>query len=750
MPTIFDSTVVTSGHMPSAHARPQRLANGWIVSMVYDSASTLLRFHVSKDNFLTTPTQLCFRTAIATGGFSMASKGNFIYFVYNGATASNSSFGYFDASTVTNAEVTTVTPLDTGQTALGSTTLLINGNDIYEAHASKNATYSPAFNIRYMKGVIATDNTVMWSFPEQVTKNATITQNHENPSLTVDKNGVPIILFESPLDDANAVVTDSCIGCLMKKPGGITNTIYDSQWTYKTVFKGTNVAYTQTLPSTIFVPQSINGLGSGRIWVTWTGLDSTDTSMSNIRVSFSDDGGVTWSSMQKLTSGNTAKQDLPSITANKFNKIFIVFSNATSGGMNKVSNDGTWSSLTTITGSVNTPSTASTVYDLSLNLSEPLFIYRSSVKVGFYGTWVITTISVTQGAIGQKADRSNFFTYSIFTDATMSTITEKVNGATIGTRTLSINQPATMALTQAQWDAIKFGKYTSSISSSNLPILRSLLQWELKEATATVGNSYSSSASTTTITNKNSYAVSANTEYKVSVGSLYKVKITETDVGGFVTKVQNYRQGDFSFLTTSTTVSVRVSVRLYNDSPAIATSDNVGLLDVLAYPSNTLTIQMGGETFTFTFDKRPVSGADLLSVVKAVQDSSNTLMPAMKSNLGVALRAKGGTVSDADQLDSMVDAVVALPVRKYKAGTFTKSNTAIAITGLGFTPRIISIRLNSGAYFYQGNSDTDMYSYGMKNNTPAQVLITRTVDGFSFLNSAVDFPDGNWTYNAGE
>lgn len=465
MPVINDATVVNQAYQTSASARPQRLSNGWIVSAEYDSTG-YIRFQVDKQNGQGFK-DLCYVSGIiSTISFTLSSKGTNVYLL---ATMTGPVMGFlgFDAVTVTNIDIVSKKiNLDTGQSVLGGgSSLAINdaGTELHAAWASKNSTYPNSFNIRYAKGTIATDGSVVWGVAEQRTTWNESTRNAVEPTMTNDANGNLYLIYAYKYGTtANIIFCDK---------------FANGSWTSSTVYSTSSFA--QSSPSAIFVPQSINGLANGRIWVAWHGTDSTDTTYANIRVSYSDDGGATWSTMQKLTTGNTRGQFFPSITANKNNKIFIVFGGSTASGsykdIKKLSNDaGVWSSASVVKPGVNTndfPDYPSTLFDLAVNFTEPLFIYQntgtSSPKVGFYGSWTTTTNSVPSGDVGAKSNPSNLLSYAITTDGAMSTITEKVNGATVGTKTATSGQALNVSLTDAQWDAVNFGKYHTATGTPN-------------------------------------------------------------------------------------------------------------------------------------------------------------------------------------------------------------------------------------------------------------------------------------------
>jgi hypothetical protein len=596
MPTINDATVVASAYDTSGNGGRKlvRLSNGWLVSAL--KPANKIEFYVSKDNGLNF-TKLTEFSAGNMVDIAIVAKGTWVYFTVTVGNTIYTVYGMgFDANTV-GATLSLTGNFEPTQTAIGNVSLTINdtGTELHATWSSKNATYPNSFNIRYAKGTIAVDGSVTWGAVEQRTTVNTTGTDFLNPSIIVNKNGYPVIFFSSSQPGALA----------------ISNYVYNgSSWTSYMVYNGGT--YAQSSPSAIFVPQSINGLANGRIWVAWHGTDSTDTTKTNIRYSYSDDGGVTWSTMAKVTSGNNYGQNNVSITANKNNEIFFVYAGADSiTAMYNIrykklvgttlSAEVNVSNVTATTGSGLNGS--STLYDSNFNFITPLFIYSNgqTAKVGFYGTWTVTTISVTQGAIGQKTDKTNLLSYSITTDGTMSTITEKVNGVTIGTKTATSGQSLIAGITQAQWDAIKYGKYADA-------------------------------------------------------------------TGG----------------------------------------------------ANTLTVSMGSDIWTYTFDKRLATDADVLSAVKAVQDSQTTFLPSVKSKFGTAIRGKGGTVNDADSWDTMVSAVGGIPINYRKAtGTITPAaDGVINITGLTFNPSVVYAyrTANKANYFLNFTKDINSTATIVNNN----------------------------------
>jgi len=386
-----DTTVVNSAYDTSGNGGRKlvRLSNGWLVAGVRNG-NTDIKFYISKDDGKSF-SLLATYTNTGTGqiDWSLAPKGIDIYFILgyavgteyrvlsgrvNGLTGTLSSHGMFEGSL----------------TALGNCSLAINdaGTELHAAWSSKNATYPNSFNIRYAKGVINADGTVTWGSAEQVTTDNQTNVNNTTPSIVTNGAGVPVILSRN----------DHTYNAWQGIDASVKNGSWSSVHVYATP-GSTN--YSQGDPSTIFVPKSINGLTNGRIWVAWHGLDNVDTTYQNIRVSYSDDGGATWSTPTKITSGNLYAQFGASITADRNNNVYAVWYGNTSAypsyGIIRYSKfDGSaWSAPTDVTTvQSNYPSA---INDLTLDTTTPLFIYKNTgaAKIGFYGTWKATVSVAT-------------------------------------------------------------------------------------------------------------------------------------------------------------------------------------------------------------------------------------------------------------------------------------------------------------------------------------------------------------------
>jgi hypothetical protein len=209
--------------------------------------------------------------------------------------------------------------------------IAIDGNDaIHLAWSGKTSTYPNSFNIRYSK---STDGGATWASPTQLTSVNISGVDFKNPSISINGSGNPIIVNDwhngTSAYEIHARYFDG------------------SAWSLtKVVYNGNS--YAQYNPCAAVD-------SNGVIHVVWYGFDSTDNAVSNIRYSKSSDGGATWSSMIKLTSGNSYPQGSPSIVVDKNNKLYVFFQgrdpniSTSYDQIRKVIHDGTWGSVMTLT-----------------------------------------------------------------------------------------------------------------------------------------------------------------------------------------------------------------------------------------------------------------------------------------------------------------------------------------------------------------------------------------------------------------
>ncbi|SET85730.1 hypothetical protein SAMN05216389_1434, partial [Oceanobacillus limi] len=395
--TVEDATVVGEARDMSGNGGDKlvRLENGWFVAA--SKAIDYFYLHVYKpdDNDNWSWSQLCYyyHTNFDRNDIALAADGTNVHLIH-GYSTSNIYYRVIDVLNQTNIDISSTivdSVLDTTQSALGNVSIIRNGTDLHTTWSSRNSTYSNSINIRYKKGIINADGTVTWGEVEQVTKVNTSGIDIQDPSIGIANSEV-FIITQRKQNNPNSIL-------IFKRTGLRTSSAYN--WSYEYVYHGG--PYPQSSPCARFVPSEINGLEQGRIGVVWRGRDSTDTSADNIRFSYSDDIGETWSSVEKVTSGNTSNQLQPNLTANKQGEFIALWAGYDNSYANikKARRVESWGVVTVVTN--NTTGHAlrpSSLFDLSIEISEPLFVYQDieNDKVGFYGTWMEGSESPTTSA----------------------------------------------------------------------------------------------------------------------------------------------------------------------------------------------------------------------------------------------------------------------------------------------------------------------------------------------------------------
>jgi hypothetical protein len=477
VPTINDSiiTAINTETSVSGGRKLVRLSNGWLVAATYDNAGSVVRFYKSLDNGATWA-EICRSPSwfSASGQYAITSIGTVVYCICaKGGTGST--WVFFDAVTQTNVQLTSQGNLDataTNITIHAGASIAISDDGIYIhaawAHRDGNATPSST-NLKYIRGVLRKDGTnlISWESVKQVTTFNNSEYQYRYPSIVCAGDNV-IISFDGTGGNSS---------------NGISAYVYKGNtktWSARIpIFTPATTTHDQNNVTLLYVPPEINGLPNGRVWVAWDGLDSTDNLRYNIAFSYSDDKGLTWTSRTRVTTGNLYSQWSPSITSDKGNKVTLVWQGG--DATNTVDNirmsvwNGT--SFPTITKITNKAAAGGrypqTLVDYRLSQDSPMFVYADqttgATKTSYYGAFTITTISVPEGSIGNKTntDITNFLSYAITTDGTMGTVTEKINGVTVGTKTPTSGQTQTVTMTQAQWDAIKYGIYQNATGGYN-------------------------------------------------------------------------------------------------------------------------------------------------------------------------------------------------------------------------------------------------------------------------------------------
>ena len=384
--TTYDRTtpisVVNSAYTTSATARPQKLSNGWIVTAEYDSTNAQIKFNISKDEG-TTWNQLCYyNCGSATWNFSIASYGTMIYFVLTSTAGTGLYFLKFDATSQTNVGLPFTALYEGTGNGSGCSIAVSSTGILTIAWSSKNSSYPNSSNILSIK---SNNSGTTWtkqdgtSGVDQLTTGNSSGVNSITPYVVYDKNDKPVICYAYQHTTAWQIKNINWTG---------------TEWIAYIIYNSGSNSYTQSNPVATLQKYGAN---AGRIWVTWHGLDSTDTTRNNIKVSYSDDNESTWSIPTKLTSGNTYHQYLPCISSDINGNVYVMwhgltYSSATYYNIRMVKFNGTsWGSITEITSqNINNMEAVSTC-DNFYNFEQPLSIWKDSTnnRVAFYGKWTV-------------------------------------------------------------------------------------------------------------------------------------------------------------------------------------------------------------------------------------------------------------------------------------------------------------------------------------------------------------------------
>lgn len=120
---------------------------------------------------------------------------------------------------------------------------------------------------------------------------------------------------------------------------------------------------------------------------------------------------------------------------------------------------------------------------------------------------------------------------------------------------------------------------------------------------------------------------------------------------------------------------------------------------------NTITLEVGGFVFTYTFTKTLATTDDMDAVLRSVQDMQIDYIPSVKKELVDALRSRGGSGNYTDSFEQIISAIYASKSanKRFAKGTIQQpsNNGTISVSGLPFKPELILITdANYGAIFY--------------------------------------------------
>jgi len=274
------TTVVAQTYTTSKDARPQVLSNGWHANLLFVSQDAGYIIRISEDNGVNWR-QLCSIDGGVTNivGASLCSYGTTLYVLLPYST---SVVNFYKINALTQTDVNIYSTgltynLDT-VTTQDKTTITVNSTGT-ELHASWSCivpAYPNSKNIRYAKGTIsAVDGSVSWGSVEQLSIYNTTGTDAKNPVITI-QNNLASIAYEYSVSGVVYRID-------FKKWNG-------SLWNTTTIYSG--LTYAQSSPD-ILTDQN------GILKVVWHGNNANGYWQVNYSESI--DGGITWSSMIRLS-----------------------------------------------------------------------------------------------------------------------------------------------------------------------------------------------------------------------------------------------------------------------------------------------------------------------------------------------------------------------------------------------------------------------------------------------------------------
>lgn len=239
-----------------------------------------------------------------------------------------------------------------------------DNGDLHACWGCRLSAYPSSTNIRYS---VSTDNGANWATVTQVTTTDNSGDDDKTPSIVMMGNGFPQITH------IRSYATQS-----LNIVRGLD--FNGSLWLGRNIFNGGSEL--QANPDT-------DVKSNGTIVATWEGRDAIDNARSNIRFSQSTDNGVTWSAMEKLTSGNVNAQSSPSIAVNEDDQVSIMWAGVHSStfDIRLIQGDanswGTIENLTTDADS-QSPNLCKTLRDFE----KPISIWqKNNTDLKLYGKW---------------------------------------------------------------------------------------------------------------------------------------------------------------------------------------------------------------------------------------------------------------------------------------------------------------------------------------------------------------------------
>lgn len=108
----------------------------------------------------------------------------------------------------------------------------------------------------------------------------------------------------------------------------------------------------------------------------------------------------------------------------------------------------------------------------ALNLSSVIKVSDNVNSNGAYELFSQSHLTPSDGTdLGSVTDNTSILKYTLTAYPVGTTVTEKINGVVVGTKTIVNDTEYTVSATLAQWNAVKYGKYKDTLGNKNVVTL---------------------------------------------------------------------------------------------------------------------------------------------------------------------------------------------------------------------------------------------------------------------------------------
>ncbi len=428
------TSIASSSFLTSGSARPQVLANGWIVVPVMDETNKSIIIRVSKNGASDWET-LCTisnGTVNSSGALSVGSSisigfgssGNSIYVLAWRFSSSGSKgticLWTIDASTQTNTNIYSMKRDIEEQNTIGAGCYLAIDSTLtlHAVWSSKNASYPNSFNLRYSK---SSDGGYSWSAPAQITNINTSGYDRQYPVLVIYANKPIIIHNQTYSGSANCIMISYYNGSSWVGTDYGSNILYNG---------GSFGQYSSSATVT----------SDGAIHVVWYGIDSSSSGTFNIFYSKSTNGGANWSSALKLTfDTNPGYSNYSPVIVGDLNcNLWINWHHYLDSGSTwskiyqEIYNNsfGSWSPVTAITSNSSGRVASPSLCDNYNNFNEPIVVYQDNASnaVKLRGVFVINSTRQLIPSINNTVFESQIMAMGMGTVKTLGNSLKRYNG----------------------------------------------------------------------------------------------------------------------------------------------------------------------------------------------------------------------------------------------------------------------------------------------------------------------------------